>query len=107
MPIADLPERYRTEDFFGHIDMGFLNRRLAIAALGPIKNEFFNREKPGIDHMTVLANDHLLVTMLIDVCGKIGVPTLAGAMTTGKPKQLFMSTERLEACPAIHRAARG
>ena len=56
--------------------------------------------------MTVLANDHLLVTMLIDVCSEIKAPTLAEAVTLGKPKHLFMSIERLEPCPEIYEAQR-
>jgi hypothetical protein len=68
MSVERIPETSRLADLFSHIDMGFLNRRLAIAALGPLRGEFLERQKPGEDHMTVLANDHLLVTMLIDVC---------------------------------------
>src|SRR5260221_12817901 len=90
--------QFRVEDFFSHIDMGFLNRRLAISALGPIRDDFLGRQRPGEDHMTVLANDHLLVTMLIDVCTEIKVPTLAEALTLGKPKHLFMRIERMEPC---------
>jgi hypothetical protein len=31
MTAEQMPARYRVEDFFSHIDMGFLNRRLAIS----------------------------------------------------------------------------
>lgn len=106
MTAAEIPEKYRLADFFGHIDMGFLNRRLAITALGPIRDDFLEHQRPGNDHMTVLANDHLLVTMLIDVCTAIQAPTLAEALTLGKPRHLFMSIERLEPCPEIYEAQR-
>ena len=106
MSADDIPEKFRLADFFGHIDMGFLNRRLAITALGPTRNEFLARQKPGEDHMTILANDHLLVTMLIDVCSALEVPTLAEALKLGKPKHLFMSIERLQPCPEIYEAER-
>jgi hypothetical protein len=106
MSADKIPEKYRLADFFSHIDMGFLNRRLAISALGPVRNEFLQRQKPGEDHMTVLANDHLLVTMLIDVCSRKKVATLAEVLTLGEPKPLFMSTERLEPCPEIYEAKR-
>ncbi len=106
MSADQIPEKYRLADFFSHIDMGFLNRRLAISALGPIRDVFFERQKPGSDHMTVLANDHLLVTMLIDVCSEIKVPTLAEALRLGKPKHLFMSIERLEPCPEVYESER-
>ena len=102
MSAEDIPEEYRLADFFSHIDMGFLNRRLAITALGPIRSDFLERQKPGNDQMTVLANDHVLVTMLIDVCTAIKVPTLAEALTLRKPKHLFMNIERLEPCPNIY-----
>jgi hypothetical protein len=106
MSASEIPERYRLTDFFNHIDMGFLNRRLAISALGPIRDHFIDRRTPGEDHMTVLANDHLLVTMLIDACSHLKVPTLAEALKLAKPKHLFMSVERLEPCPEIYEADR-
>jgi len=106
MSADKIPERYRLADFFSHIDMGFLNRRLAISALGPIRSDFLERQRPGNDHMTVLANDHLLVTILIDVCSEIKAPTLAEALTLGSRKHLFMSTERLEPCPEIYKDER-
>ena len=106
MSAADIAEELRLADFFSHIDMGFLNRRLAITALGPVRDVFLERQRPGHDHMTVLANDHMLVTMLIDVCTKLEVPTLAEALMLGKPRHLFMSIERLEPCPDIYEAKR-
>lgn len=102
MSIEDTPQDIRTADFFHHIDMGFLNRRLAISALGLLRDQYLQRVQSGSDHMTFLRNDHLLVTMLIDVLTKVGVPTLAEALTTGKPKTSFMSIERLESCPEIY-----
>jgi hypothetical protein len=86
--------------------MGFLNRRLAISALGPIRDEFLQRQKPGDDHMTVLANDHLLVTMLIDVCTKLEVPTLSEAMRLRRSRHMFMSIERVESCVEIYEVER-
>jgi hypothetical protein len=44
--------------------------------------------------------------MLIDVCAEIKVPTLAEALTFGKPRHLFMSIERLEPCPDIYETKR-
>lgn len=99
-------DNYRVADYFSHIDMGFLNRRLGITALGPARQEFLDRQRPGDDHMTVLGNDHLLVTMLIDVFAGLKAPTLAEALTLGKPRHIFMSTERLEACPGVYTEAR-
>jgi hypothetical protein len=101
-----IPKEFRLADYFSHIDMGFLNRRLAISALGPLREEFLARQKPGADHMTVLSNDHLLVTMLIDLCTQLKVPTLAAALELGKPKHMFMSIERVERCDDIYTSTR-
>lgn len=102
MTIEETPSDIRTADFFHHIDMGFLNRRLAISALGPLRGDYLERVQTGSDHMTVLRNDHLLVTMLIDVFTKVGVPTLAEALVMGKPKASIMSIERVESCPELY-----
>ena len=107
MTVLDIPEGLRAEDKFHHIDMGFLNRRLCISALSSeVRQQFFERQKPGSDHMTTLANDHLLVTMLLDCCEAVGAPTLLKALTLGKPGHLFRSTERLAPCPEIYEAQR-
>ena len=106
MTAETVPAKYRVEDFFTHIDMGFLNRRLAISALGPLRDEFIARQKPGDDHMTRLGNDHLLVTMLIDMCSHVKAPSLAEALTLGKPRIVVMSTERLGPCPEIRTSDR-
>lgn len=106
MSAEQIPTEYRVADYFSHIDMGFLNRRLAISALGPIRGEFITHQRPGNDHMTQLGNDHLLVTMLIDVFSAMKAPTLADALRLGQPRHVFMSTERLEACPDIRSSDR-
>ena len=102
MSIKNTPNDIRTAEFFHHIDMGFLNRRLAISALGPLRNQYLEDVQPGSDHMTVLRNDHLLVTMMIDIATKFGVPTLVEALTIGKSKTTFMSIERLKSCPELY-----
>jgi hypothetical protein len=102
MGIHETPDEVRVADLFSHIDMGFLNRRLAISALGPERKNYLARQKPGEDHMTVLGNDHLLVTMLIDLYTKVGCPTLSKALRSEKNKLTFMSTERVEPCPDIY-----
>jgi hypothetical protein len=106
LSINETPESVRTDDLFNHIDMGFLNRRLAISALGPAREEFFQRQQPGDDHMTVLRNDHLLVTLLIDVFNAVGAPTLAEAIVSGRKSASFMSIEQLEECPEIYDSER-
>src|ERR1700694_3953426 len=107
MSVHDIPADLRTKDLFHHIDMCFLNRRLCITALPPdVRKLYIERARPGSDHTTVLANDHLLVTILLDVCQGLGAPTLLQALSLGKPKQLFRSTERLAPCPEIYDAKR-
>ncbi len=107
MSAYDVPEDLRTKDEFHHIDMGFLNRRLCISALVPeARRIFLERQKPGTDHMTALSNDHLLVTLLLDCLEANAIPTLLKALTLGKPRHLFRSTERLAPCLDIYDAAR-
>ena len=106
MGVEGLQHSDRVADYFGHIDMGFLNRRLAITALGPLRTDFLARQQAGDDHMTRLANDHRLVTMLIDACSAAEVPPLSQALVLGKSTHMFMSVERLEACPEVYNAER-
>ncbi len=107
MSVRDIPQAIRADDLFHHIDMGFLNRRLCLSALpGPIRSYYIEHAKPGSDHITVLSNDHLLVTMLLDACDLAKAPTLLEALTLGRPKHLFRSTERLTPCPAVYDASR-
>ena len=107
MTALDVPQELRAEDKFHHVDMGFLNRRLCITALLPEERQhFLEQQKPGSDHMTVLANDHLLVTTLLDCCEALAELSLLKALALGRPHQLFRSTERLEPCPEIYDADR-
>jgi hypothetical protein len=107
MSASDVPADLRNADLFHHIDMGFLNRRLCLTALPrAVRTVYIERQKPGSDHMTVLGNDHLLVTVLLDVCHAMTAPTLLEALALGNQKQLFRSTERLSPCPEIYEAKR-
>ncbi len=106
MSIADVPPKLRTKDAFHHIDMGFLNRRLCMTALGAEGRKYYaEHATPGDDHVVRLGNDHLLVTMLEDLCEHLGAPTLLEALTDGT-KRVFRSTEKLAACPEVYGAAR-
>lgn len=106
MSIETIQQELRTRDAFHHIDMGFLNRRLAIRALPPPGPERFSQQaKVGQDHLTQLGNNHLLVTMLEDACEVIGVPTLMEALEkveTSTTNLMFRSTERLAPCPEVY-----
>jgi hypothetical protein len=107
MSAEDIPAAVRVKDAFHHIDMGFLNRRLCITALPPeLRDRYIERAKPGSDHMTVLGNDHLLVTMLLDACQALDVPILAESIPLAQPTHMFRSTERLSPCLEIYEAAR-
>lgn len=100
---GNAPPDLRIKDMFHHIDMGFLNQRLSLTAIGEVGRQLFSeRRSHGSDHMAVLGNNHLLVTMLIDMCDSIEVLTLHEALTLNKPKHLFRSTERLAPCPEIY-----
>lgn len=98
-PGADI----RKSDYYQHIDMGFLNRRLCLSSLPPdVRAILADRIRPGDDHLTQLGNDHLLVTMALDVADAMGAPTLLEALARGRPQQVFRSTERLTPCPAVY-----
>ena len=56
--------------------------------------------------MTILSNDQFLVTMLLDACRRYNVPPLLKALELGKPKHLFLSTEKLSPCEEIFEASR-
>ena len=102
-----IPARLRAEDKFHHIDLGFLNTRLCVGFLPPdIRDHFFENRKDGDDHTARFANNHLLITMVLDVCEAIGAPPLLKVLASGKPKCLFRSTEQLEPCPDIYDAVR-
>ena len=97
----------RSADLFYHIDMGFLNRRLCLSALPKkIRDQFNLKRNPGDDHLSVLQNDHLLVTMLLDVCDATNTPTLRQAIAEGKQRAVFRSIERLMPCPDVYEKER-
>ena len=77
MTALDIPADQRTTDKFHHIDMGFLNSRLCMTALFPeVRENFLEHRTVGSDHQTLLGNQHLLVTALLDCCEALGAPTL-------------------------------
>ena len=107
MGANEIPKDLRIRDFFHHIDMGFLNRRLCMTALPrDVRVGYSAQIRHGSEPLVVLANDHLLVTTLLDVCAAHNVPTLLEALELGSQTQLFCSTERLEACHAVYNANR-
>ncbi len=107
MESRESAESIRREDYYQHIDMGFLNRRLCLSALPtPIRELYLRNAMPGSDHFTVLANDHLLVRVLLDLCDELKAPTLLAALAQDEPRLLFRSTERLAPCPDIYDAPR-
>jgi hypothetical protein len=107
MSIAEISSDLRTKDAFHHIDMGFVNRRLCLTALGEAGRKYYaERALPRDDHMARLSNDHLLVTMLEDICEHYGAPTLLESLQLGEVRIMFRSTERLAACPDVYSAKR-
>lgn len=107
MSIIDVPAELRTYEAFHHIDMGFVNRRLCMTALGAPGRELYLQKASDSDtHTARLGNDHLLVTMLEDMCEHFGAPTLLEALRAGNARHVFRSTEKLAACPEIYEAER-
>lgn len=107
MGVDDIPRDLRTGDFFAHIDMGFINRRLALSALpAPTRQWYMDHRSAGTDHLSELGNDHLLTTMLLDVYREFGAPTLLEALAEGAERKVFCSTQKLEPCPEVYSAPR-
>ena len=101
------PPDLRTKDVFHHIDMGFLNERLCLTAIGDMGRRLYSENRnAGSDHLSILSNRHLLTTILIDLCDAAKAPTLYEALTLGKPRHLFRSTEQLAPCPEVYTANR-
>ena len=107
MSIAELSAKLRTKDAFHHIDMGLVNRRLCLTALGKSGRKYYAEHIfPGGDHLARLSNDHFLVTMMEDICEQYGAPTLLEALQAGETRMKFRSTEKLAACPELYDAKR-
>ena len=106
MTALEIPAELRTTDKFHRIAVGFLNRRLCMSALLPEARERFQEyQRTGSDHLTVLANQHLLVTTLLGCCEAVEAPTLLEALNLGETRHLFR-TERLAPCPEAYDAER-
>jgi hypothetical protein len=107
MAAEDVPQNLRRKDLYHHIDMGFLNRRLALSSLSPTDREHIRQHaSSGHDHLTRLQNDHLLVTYLIDMCDYMAAPTLLEALTLGQKTIVFRGCIQLSPCPEIYSAPR-
>lgn len=99
----DVPADLRVKDAFHHIDMGLVNKRLCLSAIGDDGRRIYSEQKdPGTGHMAVLGNNHLLVTMLLDLCDAVKAPSLHEALIIVESKYLFRSTELLAPCPEVY-----
>ena len=107
MTARDVPDHLRTKDEFHHIDPGFVNERLCLLSLDEqARDELLSHLTPDDNHLARLANQHRLVTALLDCCESVNAPTLLEATRLARPKQLFRSTERLAPCPEVYAEAR-
>ena len=107
MAVDDLSESLRTSDKFHHIDPGLINQRLCLGAFDSrVREVVVSRFRPEQNKLDRTANDHLLVTALLDYCEAVSAPTLLEAIRLGGPGRLFRSTERLAPCPEIYEAER-
>ncbi|MGX1587876.1 hypothetical protein [Brevundimonas diminuta] len=92
----------RKTDHYHHIDPGFLNRRLCLSSLPRDLLDYFDQKRlPGDDHLSQLRNDHLLITIVLDMASQVGAPTLLEALARGKPRQVFVGAHRLAPCPEV------
>jgi hypothetical protein len=103
MTLEKLPSEDRTRALFHHIDAGFINRRLCHQFLIPEARKYYNDlMNPSDHHMARLHNDHLLTTMVIDICDAIGVPTLWQVISDRKNQSMFRGDYRLTPCPGVY-----
>ena len=107
MAVHDISFDTRTGDLFYTIDLGFVNRRLCMSVLPRSIQDFYHEnQKLGNDQLTVLANDRLLINLLLDVCRHRDVPTLPEVLALGETKKFFLSTQRLAPCKDIYESSR-
>jgi len=105
MQLKDLSSERRSIELYHHIDPGFLNRRLCLSTFPPWLQQQFGRDRmAGNDHMTALANDHLLVNLVLAACKQGKVPSLSEVLVGGNGRPLFCSTERIDPTPDVYTA---
>jgi hypothetical protein len=106
--IGQLSQSERLLTPYHHIDPGFINRRLCFSVFGQPLVQFFNEHRrDGDDHWTRLANDHLLVELVLHACNGSAVPTLGEVLSEEPPRRrLWCSTERLQGNPAVYDGGR-
>jgi hypothetical protein len=90
-----------------HIDMGFINHRRIFTTFGRQFHEFYeSKRSKGTDHMTVLWNDHLLASYVLDACRNRGARTLSAVLNEPKVGDVFCSTEEFLPCPDVYEKER-
>ena len=90
-----------------HIDMGFINHRRIFTTFGLKFHHFFeSKRKQGDDHLTILYNDHILVTYVLIACKKKGTKTLGEVLNNPQIGDLFCSTEEILPCPDVYNKGR-
>ncbi|MCG8038558.1 MAG: hypothetical protein JAZ19_16150 [Candidatus Thiodiazotropha taylori] len=87
----------RTCSPFHYIDPGLINQRKIFSIFGATFLEVYDKNRStGTDHLSALKNDHLLVSMCIDLCKNLAVKSLSKAIIEGPGiGQLVCSTEQL------------
>lgn len=82
-----------------HIDAGFINRRKCLSVFGRKYADLYEKHKhQGNDHMSVLSNDHLLISLALDLCSVHNIPSLSELVSHPHEHQLFCSTEQVLGC---------
>lgn len=97
MKLIDFTPEERCSTPHHHIDPGFINRRQCFSTFGSIFISIFDKhKKQGNDHLTILGNDHLLVTLALSYCKGAGIKSLGEVLNNPVEGILFCSTEELE-----------
>lgn len=97
MELKDFTTEERILTPYQHIDAGFINKRLCFSTFGNRFREVFEQfRRKGDDHWSELANNHLLVEMVLRACHDNEVKSLGEVLHDDKEHALFCSTEELE-----------
>lgn len=95
--MRELTSQQRKADPYHHVDPGFINKRKCFSFLPKKYLDFFQtHSKEGSGHFVELANDHLLVNLMLEACAELGVHSLGEVLQDPSEGQVFSSTQLLE-----------
>jgi hypothetical protein len=97
----------RSRQLYHHIDPGFVNHRLCFNVIGPQAVAAFNAQaQPGNDHLSRLANDHLLTSTVLTILRARNAPSLGDVLQEPRQGIVFSSTEEVLGNPDFYELER-